>query len=87
MRAEDAARDVTIAAKQSLVTSRAIRFDQLVPLATPLLAPGGRLVAMQTPGQDLARSTAVARRAGLQVAEVRDYRLPGGEPRRLLVLA
>jgi 16S rRNA (guanine527-N7)-methyltransferase len=86
LRAEDAAVDPTIAGTQQVVTSRAVRFDRFVPLARPLLAPGGRIVSMQTPASDRAFATEVARRVGLQLLELRDYRLPDGEERRLVIL-
>lgn len=87
LRAEEAADDATLARSQDLVTSRAIRIDQFVGLAKPLLAPGGRAISMQSQTTERAMADAVARRAGMRVVAVHDYGLPDGEPRRLVVMA
>jgi len=87
LRAEEAADDATLARSQDLVTSRAIRIDQFVGLAEPLLAPGGRAISMQSQATERAVADAVARRAGMRVVAVHDYDLPDGEPRRLVVMA
>lgn len=86
LRGEEAAADPTIAGRQHVVASRAVRFDRLAPLARPLLAAGGRLVSMQTPTVNRSLAEDVARRVGLHLLELRDYRLPDGEKRRLVVL-
>ena len=86
MRAEDAAGDPAMARQQDVVTSRAIRFDRFVRLAQPLLASGGRMVSMQTPTTDRSTANAAARNVGLELLDLRDYRLPDGEPRRLVIL-
>lgn len=86
LRAEQAAADPALAGRQALVTSRAVRLESVVGWAAPLLAPGGRVVAMQTPQVDRAAAARTARRHGLAVVDERDYRLPGGERRRLVVL-
>lgn len=85
LRAEEAANDVDIAHRQDVVTARALRMDAFFRLAKPLLAPGGRAISMQTPATDRLDAEAVAARCALRVLDVRDYRLPGGEPRRLVV--
>jgi 16S rRNA (guanine527-N7)-methyltransferase len=86
MRAEDAASDPTIAGRQALVTSRATRMDDCLRLAKPLVAPGGRVISMQTPKTDQRTAETSARRHGYAAVELHDYRLPDGEPRRLVVV-
>jgi 16S rRNA (guanine527-N7)-methyltransferase len=85
MRAEDAARIPSMAAAYSLVTSRAVRLEQVLTLAKPLLSPGGRIVSMQAPPTTEAMARSVANEAGVAFREIRDYRLPGREPRRLVI--
>jgi 16S rRNA (guanine527-N7)-methyltransferase len=84
MRAEDAAHDRSLACRAQVVIARGIRLDVFLPLAQPLLAPGGIAIAMQTPR---IRDTAsvIGQGFGLRLAEVFDYHLAGGEPRSLLV--
>jgi len=75
-RIEALAADPRHRGRYGLVTSRALAdLDQLVALARPLAAPGARLVAM--------RSVAAAVPDG---AEVVDYQLPDGTPRRLVIV-
>jgi 16S rRNA (guanine527-N7)-methyltransferase len=78
-RAEDAAQDPALAGRAATVTSRGVRLDRFLPLAMPFLAPGGRVIAMQTP-----RAAAATVPRGLVATGRQDYRLPGGEPRSLL---
>ena len=85
MRAEDATLEPTIAGCQRLVTSRATRMDDVLRLAKPLVAPGGHVISMQTPKTDTGTAEACARRYGYASVEIRDYRLPDGEPRRLVI--
>ena len=75
-----------IGARAACVTARAIRIDQLLALAAPLLTPDGLVIAMQTPrARKDAASTAA--RLGFRPAGVHEYRLPDGEPRCLLLFA
>lgn len=87
LRAEQAVRDASLAGGVDVVVSRAIRLDVFLPLAASLVVPGGLVIAMQTP----ATVPAAARRAGdphgLEVSSLRDYRLPDGELRRLLIFS
>jgi 16S rRNA (guanine527-N7)-methyltransferase len=79
-RAEEAARDPSLAARAATVVSRGVRLDRFLPVAVPFLAGGGRVIAMQTPRSD--GSAAIP--PGLVAAGGHDYRLRGGEWRRLL---
>jgi len=82
LRAE-AASDTALAGSAGLVVARAVRLDTFLPLAVPLLGPGGRAVAMQTPRTaGLAARTATA--SGLRLSHRHDYALPGGAARTLL---
>jgi 16S rRNA (guanine527-N7)-methyltransferase len=85
MRAEDAALDPMLAGGQHVVVSRALRMEDVLRVAKPLLANGGVAISMQTPRTSKQAAESVARRCGYQSIELRDYRLPGGEPRRLIV--
>ena len=85
VRGEAAAHEPGLGAASAVVVSRALRLDVLMSLAPPLLAPEGEVVAMQTPAISEERARATAAPTGLALARVRDYRLPGGESRRLLV--
>lgn len=74
-RIESAAMDLQFRASFDLVTSRALaELDALRDLARPLLAPGGRLLAMRAAG---------SAPAGQVVA----YTLPDGTPRELAILS
>lgn len=81
LRAEAAAKDPALAGRCRAIVARAIRLDEFCVLAAPLLAPGGVAIAMQTPRTALARVDS----APLVVSETRDYTLPGGERRRLVL--
>lgn len=87
MRGEDAGEAPDLARRASVVVSRALRLDVLLGMAPPLLAPGGLVVAMQTPSVDERAARAAGALAGLAPLRVRDYRLPDGEARRLLIFA
>lgn len=85
LRAEDAAHTGNLAGRARLVIARALRLDVFLPLARPLLAPGGVAIAMQTPRIHAAPS--VAHRIGMALKESLDYELAAGERRTLLVFA
>ncbi len=85
MRAEDVARDPMLAGGQNVVVSRAVRMEDVLRVAKPLLVDGGVAISMQTPKTSKQTAEGVARRCGYQCIELRDYRLPGGEPRRLVI--
>jgi 16S rRNA (guanine527-N7)-methyltransferase len=87
MRGEDAAAAGGLGGRAAVVVSRALRLDVLLRLAAPLLAPGGRIVAMQTPSSAEQDARASAEPLGLGLFHVRDYVLPDGERRRLLLFA
>lgn len=87
IRGEDAATDPSLVGQACVVVSRALRLDVLLKVGAPLLAPGGIVVAMQTPSAAHGRFPARERRMGVELLRTRDYRLPDGEPRRLLVFA
>ena len=74
------------AGRGRMIVGRALRLDLLLSLGSPLLAPDGRAIAMQTE-RGLANARAVAARGGFRVCEERRYALPDGSRRALLVLA
>jgi len=86
MRGEDAATDRSLAGRAAVVVSRALRLDVLVGLGVPLLAPGGSLIAMQTASKASSAADEATHESGLELARTRDYRLPDGERRRLMIL-
>ena len=85
VRGEELASDPTVMGRATRVVCRALRLDVVTRLAAPLLAPAGKLVSMQASGTDEVAARAKAVPVGLDLIRVRDYRLPDGEPRRLLV--
>ena len=87
VRGEDLSNDAEIRGKVAVAVSRALRMDTFLPLAAPLLASGGIAISMQTPAVNERRGADVATAAGLAVREFRDYVLPDGERRRLVVFA
>jgi 16S rRNA G527 N7-methylase RsmG len=68
-----------------LVTGRAIRLEVLLEPAATVLAPGGRVVGMQSQRVGGHELSDVAARYGLGLVETRAYELPSGEPRQLVV--
>lgn len=85
LRAEEAGRLPELARRADVVTARAVRLDQLLAVAPGLLAPGGRVVAMQAARADTA-ARPVVDAPGFAVEKVDEYVLAGGERRRLVVL-
>jgi 16S rRNA (guanine527-N7)-methyltransferase len=83
-RAEDLAEDPAVARRAKVVIARALRLDAFMPLALPLVAPDGIVVAMQTP-RAVAGASATAAALGFELSEVRRYRLPDGDSRALLL--
>jgi 16S rRNA (guanine527-N7)-methyltransferase len=86
LRAEATDDVLELAAGAQLVLGRALRLDIFLPLAVRMLAPEGFVVAMQTPGAVTTAET-IASRSRLRLLSRRDYRLPGGEARVILVFA
>lgn len=72
----------------SVITVRAVsELPSLLELASPLLRPGGRLIALKgAPEEDeLARGRLVASLVGMTEVDVRRVALPGGDERRCIV--
>lgn len=67
-----------------IVVSRAVRADAFLPLAAPILAPGGTALVMSTPHQALDGLEAHGRDVGLTLSSTRDYTLAHGERRRIV---
>lgn len=84
LRAEEAALDGALRGAAAMVMARGIRLDQLLPLARPLLAGAGTVVAMQTAHVPQPGVERLAAAAGFRLARTRDYVLTEGEERRLL---
>ena len=82
LRAEAAA-ETELAGTAALVVARAVRLDAFLPLAAPLIRPGGKVLAMQTP-RTAGAASRTASASGLRLSQRQDYRLPGGAPRTLL---
>jgi 16S rRNA (guanine527-N7)-methyltransferase len=85
MRADDAARTPSMCGSYGLVTSRAVRLDHVLPAAKLLISPGGRIVSMQVPKTTETMAQSLAAEAGVVFRELLDYRLPDGDPRRLVI--
>ena len=85
LRAEEAARTPSMCGSYGLVTSRAVRLDQVLPAAKRLISSGGRILSMQVPKTTESMAQSLAAEAGVVFRELRDYRLPDGDPRRLVI--
>jgi len=83
-RAEEAAARADIGHRASAVTARAVSLESLLGLACDLLAPGGQVLAMQSSAFSDGAAQALADRFGLQLDRTKDYRLSGGEARRIV---
>ena len=86
-RAEEAGRDPAVAGRSDLVVSRAVRLETFLPPTMSLVAPRGLVIAMQTPGVEVDHARETGLLYGLELSRHRDYRLPDGERRRLLVFS
>jgi 16S rRNA (guanine527-N7)-methyltransferase len=86
-RGEELATAEALGGRVALVVGRALRLDVFLPLASPLLAPEGMVIAMQTPRITLDEAIRGGEAHGLSLMRVHDYRLPQGEQRRLLLFA
>lgn len=86
-RAEELPADQGVQAGAAVVVSRALRMDVFVSLAAPILGPDGIAVSMQTPAVTEPRASAIGAKVGLVVRACRDYVLPDGEHRRLILFA
>jgi 16S rRNA (guanine527-N7)-methyltransferase len=85
-RAQDACRDPALAGAMAVVVSRAVKLESLLDIAPPFMRrDGGILVAMQSQSLGDQSAREIGLRAGMKLLRVQDYRLPGGESRRLLV--
>jgi 16S rRNA (guanine527-N7)-methyltransferase len=85
-RAEEVAGRPEFAAKGAVVTARAVSLEDLLKVGPPLMLPGGRLLAMRSRRETIAATEAMVRRHGFTILASHDYRLAGGEQRRLVVL-
>ena len=87
-RAEDAGRG-ELRERVDLVTARAVApLRELVELALPLLKTGGRLLAMKGSGfrQEIEEAAHALSELKAQAAECREYSLPTGDGRCLLLI-
>lgn len=72
-------------ASVDLVTGRAIRLEILLAQADLVLKPGGVVVGMQSVKPSRAELATLAQSYRLWFVEAREYELPSGEPRQLVV--
>ena len=79
--------DSEIVGRAAVVIARALRVDAFLPLAARLVAPGGVVIAMQTPRVLAPATVRAGEQVGLRPNGAWDYYLPGGERRRLLFFA
>jgi 16S rRNA (guanine527-N7)-methyltransferase len=85
-RAEEAASRPELGHKATALTARALSLEVLLPLADELLAPGGKVLVMQSGALSDSAAADLAKRFGMELDTdaTRDYRLAGGEARRIL---
>jgi len=86
LRAEEARREPELAARGDVVIARALRVDEFLALAAPLLAPSGVAIAMQTPGRQRA-AEAAGESYRLPLQRVVSYEPSPGRRRSLLFFA
>lgn len=67
-----------------VVVSRAVRADVFLPLAAPLVGPGGVTIVMASGHSSLEPIEAAACAVGLERVSAQGYELAGGESRRLV---
>jgi 16S rRNA (guanine527-N7)-methyltransferase len=84
-RAEEVSGRPELSHKTAALTARAFSLESLLPLAEGLLAPGGRVLAMQSGALSDAAASDLAGRFHLELDATRDYQLSGGEARRIAV--
>jgi 16S rRNA (guanine527-N7)-methyltransferase len=86
-RAEDLVSEPSAMARTAVAISRALRIDVFLELAAPILAPDGIAISMQTPAVSDRRASDAGVKVGLVLRDYRDYSLPDGERRRLIVFS
>lgn len=85
-RAEDLAERPDFASKATVVTARAVSLEALAKVGLPLMMPGGRLLVMQSQRETIEQTRVLAHRHGIEILEVREYQLLGGEQRRIVII-
>jgi 16S rRNA (guanine527-N7)-methyltransferase len=68
-----------------VVTARAVSLEVLLAAGRRFLAHGGRVLAMQSAAFTADRASSAGAPYGFEVQETAEYRLSGGEPRRVVV--
>ena len=86
LRAEELASQAEFSKGASMVTARAVAVDHLLLHGLPLLKPSGRMALMQSQRIPVESLQSVVSARAMTVTEVREYRLGGGEERRIVVL-
>ena len=72
-----------------LITSRAFsQLEQFVVLSAPLLAMGGRMIAMKGPSaiEEIKKSEEILERLAFKIAVVHSYKLPSNAGERNLII-
>ncbi len=88
-RAEDAGRDPARRERYDIATSRAVAgMDLLAEYCLPLVRPGGVLLALKGSGgaAEAQAGAAMVERCGGTLRAVKEYALPGGDRRTLVVV-
>ena len=86
LRAATAAHEPNLSHRVKLVIARGVQPRIFFGAAAALLATDGMAIAMQTP-RSARTAVEIARPYGLRLAGTRDYRLPDGSQRSLLLLS
>ena len=79
----------TGARRFDLITSRAFsQLEQFVVLSAPLLAVGGRMIAMKGPSaiEEMKKSEKILERLGFKLAAIHSYKLPSNAGERNLII-
>ena len=88
-RAEDAGRDPAHREGYDVATSRAVaNLGALAEYCLPLVRVGGLVLALKGSSgrEEAAQGERAVALCGGRIREIRDYRLPGGDPRTLIIL-
>lgn len=85
-RAEDGAKKADLREKFDIATARAVApLPILCEYCLPYVKIGGKFVALKGPNEDVKDSFTAYRTLGAEISDVKEYELPCGDKRRIIV--
>lgn len=73
--------------KYDFVTARAVAaMPVLAELCLPFVRVGGKFIALKSVNEDVSDAKSAVKTLGGEIAEIRDYKLPNGDDRRLCIV-